>query len=59
MNRFAPAVMTDGYEAVYRSLVRANESHLPHRRALSTPHAHRALPSFDGDGRPLQSFGPA
>jgi len=59
LNRFTPAVMADGYEAAYRSLLRCEDTRRPRRRALSTPRTHHARPSFDGEGRPLRSFGPA
>jgi glycosyltransferase involved in cell wall biosynthesis len=59
LNRFSPEVMADAYEGVYRSLLRANEPRRPHRRAPSSLGTAHALPSFDGAGRPLRSFGPA
>lgn len=59
MHRFAPALMADGYERVYRSLLRADEPRWQHGRAPSALRAHRTPPSFDGAGRPLRSLGPA
>jgi glycosyltransferase involved in cell wall biosynthesis len=59
LNRFAPPVMADGYEAVYRSLLRAGKPRVAHPSHLHDPTTNGKRSPTDGAGRPLRSFGPA